>query len=40
MHSKMAAVFCQLVVNGEITEFTRYLFLCDDGNHNELPGIK
>jgi acyl-CoA oxidase len=40
MHSKMAAVFCQLIVNGESHGIHSVLVPLRDENHNELPGIK
>jgi acyl-CoA oxidase len=40
MHSKMAAVFCQLVVNGENHGIHSVLVPLRDENHDELPGIK
>ncbi|MDP5121287.1 MAG: acyl-CoA dehydrogenase family protein [Spirosomaceae bacterium] len=40
MHSKMAAVFCQLIVNGENHGIHAVLVPLRDENHEELPGIK
>lgn len=40
MHSKMAAVFCQLIVNGENHGIHSVLVPLRNQNHEELPGIK
>ncbi|MEM9929293.1 MAG: acyl-CoA dehydrogenase [Bacteroidota bacterium] len=40
MHSKMAAVFCQLIVNGESQGVHAVVVPIRDDNHDLLPGIR
>ncbi len=40
MHSKMAAVFCQLIVNGESQGVHAVVVPIRDAEHNTLPGIR